>query len=73
MSRYESERTYRRALCRAERPAWDFQECSRCRTTLPADRFTRDNRRSSGLYSYCKPCENTRQRERRAAKKHQTR
>jgi hypothetical protein len=43
--------------------------CSICKKTLPSTSFHRDKKSSTGLFSYCKECNNRVSRSRRAAKK----
>lgn len=33
-----------------------MKTCKRCNSTLPLERFQKDNRRDDGRGSYCKPC-----------------
>lgn len=69
MNTETSERLYRRSLTCAERDPWDSGECSKCRRTLPAERFSPNRNRRSGLHGHCKSCVNARQREKRAERK----
>lgn len=34
----------------------EYKECSRCKTWLPLDAYTKDKTKADGLYSFCKNC-----------------